>query len=204
MTANLERVRAVTANFFFWQGLRWVPLGIALILLSFAPLTKRAIGDPWASIISLTTLFIALWLSTTVLGAYYARAYGRVQLMPGQHARRDAIKWLVVYPAMFVALILDWRLNAPILFSGAAFGAGIEAYRRSTGGGRRHYIVAAILFSLLTLAPSVGLATSRELLVPLFGVLGAVYVVGGVLDHRELVRILGPAEMATEENGSAI
>jgi hypothetical protein len=30
---DLERIQAVTANYFFWQGLRWVPMGAALLAL---------------------------------------------------------------------------------------------------------------------------------------------------------------------------
>lgn len=35
--ASLQRIHDFTANFFFWQGLRWVPLGAALLILSFQP-----------------------------------------------------------------------------------------------------------------------------------------------------------------------
>jgi hypothetical protein len=199
---DLDRVRAVTANFFFWQGLRWVPMGAALIVFALVPYTKRAIGDPWSSVLSWGVMIVALWLSTTVLGRYYERAYGRVQGIPGQHARRNTVKWLIVYPAMFAAMILDWKLNLPFLMSGAVYGAGIEAYRRSTGGGRLHYAVGAALFGLLSLVPTIGIASSRQLLVPMLGALGALYVIGGVLDHRELVKILGPAHV--EDDGSAV
>jgi len=47
-------------------------------------------------------------------------------------------KWLLVYPAMVAAMIFDAKLDTPIFLSGIVFGAAIEAYRRSTGGGRRH------------------------------------------------------------------
>jgi hypothetical protein len=147
---------------------------------------------------------LALWLSMDVLGRYYTRAYGRVRGIPGQHARRTRAKWLVVYPAMFAAMILDWTLHVPVFLSGVVFAAGIEAYRRSTGGGRRHYVVAEMLLASLTLAPLTGLTTSRELLIPFIGLLGGIYVVGGVLDHLELARILGPASAAAEDDGRAV
>ena len=47
--ADLDRVRAVTANFFFWQGLRWVPLGSILILSALIPLGKRFFNERWLS-----------------------------------------------------------------------------------------------------------------------------------------------------------
>ena len=186
-----DRVRAVTANFFFWQGLRWVPLGAMLILVSLLRVGREAFGRTITNIVALLGVIVAVWLSTSVLDRYYARTYGRVQGIPGQHARRSRIKWLIVYPAMGLALVLDWQLNAPIFISGLVFAAGIEAYRRSTGGGRIHYIVASALLAVVAFAPLTDLASSRELLVPFFGMLGAIYIIGGLLDHRELQRTLG-------------
>ena len=198
---DLDRVRAVTANFFFWQGLRWVPLGVMLMVSALAPRSPAL--KPWVSIGMFVLLAVAGWLSVSVLGRYYAQAYGRVQGIAGQHARRTRIKWLIVYPIMTAALVLDWRLNLPVFLSGAAFAAGIEAYRRSTGGGRRHYLVAEVLLAALTLVPLVSAASSRSLLVPFIGILGAIYVVGGILDHLELTRIMKPVRMS-EQSGSAL
>jgi len=202
---DLERIRGVTANFFFWQGLRWVPMGCALIIFGLTPVAKRFIGSPWLDIITYGSFFLALWLSTDVLGRYYTSTYGRVQGIPGQHSRRVRIKWLLVYPAMIAAMIIDAKLNGPIFLSGIVFGAGIESYRRSTGGGRRHYTVAAILVALLSLVPLSGLFTSRQMLIPFLSILGAIYVIGGILDHRELARILAPTRSETvPENGSTV
>ena len=78
-----------------------------------------------------------------------------------------------------------------MLLSGVAFALAIEAYRRSTGGGRGHYVVASVVFAALTLLPVVGLtARGAESLNVLFTFLGATYVIGGVLDHLELRRLL--------------
>ena len=198
---DIERIRGVTANFFFWQGLRWVPVGFALILTAVAPLLKPVLPGHWLDWLTLGALIVALWLSSDVLGRYYSRTYGHVEGIPGQHARRSRVKWFLVYPAMFVAMILDWKLNGPIFISGIVFGAGIEAYRRSTGGGRRHYTVAAVLLGLLAFAPVIGLSSSRDLLRSFIGILGVIYVIGGILDHFELARILGPAR---QEDGSTV
>ena len=198
---DLERIREVTANFFFWQGLRWVPLGFALILIAVAPLLKPLLPGPLLDGLTIGALIVSLWLSSDVLGRYYSRTYGHVEGIPGQHVRRSRVKWLVVYPAMFVAMILDWKLNGPIFLSGIVFGMGIEAYRRSTGGGRRHYIVAAVMLGLLAFTPVTGLSTSRDLLGPFIGILGVIYVIGGILDHLELARLLGPAR---REDGSTV
>ena len=41
------RTREVTANFFFWQGLRWVPLGAALLLVTWSSLPAFPLPAPW-------------------------------------------------------------------------------------------------------------------------------------------------------------
>src|ERR1051325_9946426 len=72
-TERLRRLHAVTDNFFFWQGLRWVPLGAALIIVSISlspanPLPREL--RPWLGV---PFLVVAFWLSGSVIGPYYAR-----------------------------------------------------------------------------------------------------------------------------------
>jgi len=65
-------------------------------------------------------------------------------------------------------------------------------------------LVLALAFALLTFAPLVGI-TGRGIgaLNLLFAVLGATYIVGGVLDHLELTRVL-PNVPYTDETGDAM
>jgi hypothetical protein len=185
-----ERINALTSNFFFWQGLRWVPLGAALLIIAWSYSSASILPESWQSPLMVVVMAVALWLSA-VAGRWYARSFGRVRGIPGQHARRTRTKWLVVYPLLVVALVIDGFVRPPMLVSGVAFAAAIEAYRRSTGGGRRHYIIASALFFALTFAPTAGLSTRGVAAVNLLlALLGATYVVGGVLDHLELRRML--------------
>ena len=106
-----------------------------------------------------------------------------------------SVKWLVAYPAICGALIIDAKLAPAISVSGLAFAVAIEAYRQSTGGGRAHYTVASIGLVAFSSLPLLGLASpGKAILAPLIGVVGLIYVVGGLLDHRELVRILAPVQ----------
>jgi hypothetical protein len=67
------------------------------------------------------------------------------------------------------------------------------AYWASTGRGRRHYLGIALLFATLTFVPTLGLVPAGKSMLGLFiGVLGGVYVLAGILDHLELVRVLRP------------
>jgi len=187
--ADLRRIHDVTANFFFWQGLRWVPPGAALVVFAWSNLPSFPLPTVWRDAIpwiALTAGLAASWL----IGAYYAHSYGHVRSLPGMYARRDALKWGVVYPAMALALIVDGLLKPPIIVSGLVFAAGMEAYRRSTGGGRRHYILASVLFAAAAFAPILGIVQpGQDVLTLVIGSLGGVYMIGGVLDHLELRRI---------------
>ena len=188
-TNTLERINAITANFFFWQGLRWVPLGAALLVVAWSVGPGSLLPKSWESPLLIASMTMAFGIST-MIGRWYGRSFGRVRGIPGQHARRTRTKWLVVYPALVVALVIDLFVKPSVLISGIAFAAAIEAYRRSTGGGRLHYVVASIVFALLAFAPILGLATpGKNALDLLVGMLGATYVIGGLLDHRELTRI---------------
>ena len=186
----VQRVHDVTANFFFWQGLRWVPMGVALLAVAWGLGPGTPVPDAWQTPLLLAPMAGSLGLSS-MAGRWYARSYGRVRARPGMHARRTRTKWLVVYPLVAAALIVDAVWKLPVLTSGLAFAGAIEAYRRSTGGGRRHYIVASALFIAIAFVPVAGLVTpGAPALNWVVALLGATYVVGGVLDHFELRRVL--------------
>jgi len=196
MTTNrLRQIHDITDNFFFWQGLRLIPMGAGLLgsaVLLSPDVPIRAGLREW---IALPLLAIALWLSTSVLGQYYSRHFGRVRGDPSRHVARTTVKWLVVYPGLIVAMLVDVKIGPPVVVSGFAFAIAIEAYRQSTGGGRVHYIVAAIALIAFSVLPLIDVVQSgRHALTPLIGIVGLIYMVGGVLDHRELVRVLSPVE----------
>ena len=194
---RLQAIHDVTDNFFFWQGLRWIPMGAAMVAcaaVSSPRLPLPPIQRGWIAVLSFAA---ALWLSTTVLGGYYTRHFGRVRGDPSRHSLRTSIKWLVAYPAICLALLIDATRAPHVSVSGLAFAIALEAYRQSTGGRRAHYRWAAIGLVAFSTLPVFGLAPpGKGLLAPLIGVIGFIYVVGGVLDHRELVRILASVQEA--------
>jgi hypothetical protein len=193
MDRDLLRIRRVTANYFFWQGLRWVPLGLPLLLLGVADLTGRPLPGAWGDLGLPAAVALAAAVSWA-LGGYYRRTFGRVQDDPGAHALRDLLKWCVVYPAMFASLVVDVAYSPAAYLTGPVWGAGILAYWWSTGRGRPHYPVAALAMASLSLVQAGGLVAPGR---PMFGLfatlLGTIYIVGGLLDHLELRRVLRPA-----------
>lgn len=185
---RLERIHHLTANYFFWQGLRFVPMGIALLLFAFviqwpAPVFVR-------KVVIVLTLVAGLVLSS-MLGRYYKRSFGSVQGIPGQHARRDVVKWLIVYPLLFLSLAIDGLWKGPVFVTGPIWGAATLAYWWSTGRGRLHYIPVALVLSATAFLPTLGVVPRGAPMLNLFiGLLGGVYIVAGLLDHFELVRLL--------------
>lgn len=83
----------MTANLWFWQGLRWAPVGPLAAGAVALPSVETEPAVVWAGYAAM--LALAWWLYRTV-DRYYARRYGTVRLALGQHRRRDQVKWLAV------------------------------------------------------------------------------------------------------------
>jgi hypothetical protein len=162
---------------------------VGLSLSPALPIPKPV--RPW---IGLPVMLASLWVSTAVMGSYYARHFGRVRLDSTRHPHRAIVKWTVVYPAMLVAMLVDGRWHPPLILSAIVFALGVEAFRESTGGGRFHYVAAAIFLLAFALFPVFGLIQNGiNALAWLIVATGVIYCVGGALDHREMVGILDGA-----------
>jgi len=191
-TARLERIRSMTDNYFFWQGLRLVPMGAALMVVAWRWSAWWPLTGPTSDVVTYAALALAVW-GSVVVGRYYRRSFGDVRAMPGAHARRNALKWLIVYPLLVASMVVDGLLKPPLFVTGPVWGAGTLAYWWSTGRGRPHYVVASGILGAFGLLPLFGVfAPGTAGLAPFFAVLGAIYMVGGVLDHLELRRLLRP------------
>lgn len=153
--ADARRFREFSANFFFWQGLRWVPLGAGVLLwgVSFTPAWPLpALTREWVPAIAM----LGALLASAAIGRHYQQTYGSTETLRSVARRQGAVKWLVVYPAIVAALLVDGRLRSPILISGLVLAIALVLYVRATGGRRFHYLVAAIGLSGLSLLPSSG------------------------------------------------
>lgn len=185
--ARGERVRAVTDNFFFWQGLRFVALGPALMIAALAQLPglHEAVGNG-----VLIACLIGVTFASSWTGRRYRRDFGHVRPIPGAHTLRSRLKWLLVYPLMFGSLAVDLLQPMPILVSGPVWAVAILLYRSSTGGGRGHYIVLAAAIAAFALAPLVADSTNRQMVSVMFLTLGAGFTACAWLDDREMRSIL--------------
>jgi hypothetical protein len=184
-----ERVRAVTDNFFFWQGRRFIALGPVLIVAGF--IANARLDERLANGLLIAAIVLALIVSARV-GRRYRAEFGSVRPLAGAHALRSRIKWLLVYPAMFASLLLDGLYSAslPVFLSGFVWAVGLVLYRKSTGGGRVHYLTLAACLAGLGLVPLATAMTSRDMVAVMMLVLGTGYTAAVLLDDDEMRAVM--------------
>jgi|SRR5215212_6581846 len=182
---RLQTIESVTANFFFWQGLRWVPLGLAMLVWAVVPLGKARVD------VVMLAMGAAMLVSIRI-GRYYSRTYGRVRTIAERTGRRERWKWFFVYPVMLLSMVADMLWKPPLLTSGPVWAVAILLYWNSTGRGRLHYLVIAGIVAATVALPLAGVPPGKTAINLFFAVIGAAYVAGGLLDHFELTRILRP------------
>jgi hypothetical protein len=195
LVGDLDRLRHITANFFFWQGLRVVPFGLLGLLAAatYAPWWPAEIPGDGALLIGLAAAFVGF----IVAGRYYDLEYGRVLERNEDHRQRSRLKWFALYPVMAMSLAVDLIVAPALFISGIVWAAAIVLYWASTGTGRLHYLAIAAGTAGLALVPTLGVARAGDGMLPLFfGWFGAAYVVAGMLDHLELRRHLRGARHA--------
>lgn len=192
MNYEVERIRRVTSNYFFWQGLRWVPIGIVVMALGLRRTNWSPIAGAWEDLLILCLIVLVMALSP-LIGVYYRRSFGDVRDDPDAHQRREMMKWLLVYPLMILSLVIDIKFKPAFFVTGPVWCSGILAYWLSTGRGRPHYLIASMSMLGLSALQSFGFVEPGKQMFSVFAlVLGAIYIIGGLLDHRELCRILRP------------
>jgi hypothetical protein len=196
---ELERIQNVTSNYFFWQGLRWVPVGFVVLLCGLRRAPWWPLTGIWNDIALFTAITVVI-ATSPLIGRYYRRTFGEVRDDPDTHQRREVMKWSVVYPAMLGSLIIDLTYKPAFFVSGPVWAIGILAYWWSTGRGRHHYLVAALCMGALGFVQWLEFVAPGKQMFAVFGlVLGAIYILGGLLDHFELRQLLRPIKEDQDE-----
>lgn len=192
---DLDLLRRITRDLWYWQGLRFAPLAIVgfIAAATFAPWWPKWVPEEGALIAGLIFALVMY----RAADRYYATTMGQVAPDLSLTTGRSAVKWFAVYPAMGAALLIDGLASPPLLVSGAVWAVSLVLYWWSTGRGREHYLVLAALTALLTFLPVVDPALAGKGAFPVFYAwFGLVYLVAGVLDHVALTRALPRAEAA--------
>lgn len=185
-------LRRFTDNYWAWQGLKWAPFGPVLMWAGVSLLGQRWLGDTAAN--GVTVILLAGALATVrPVQRYYDAMFGVVEQVPDAHRRRERLKWLAAYPLLLVVPFVEILLQPRLSPTAVTLAGVIVAFWWSTGRGRPHYVVAAAVMAALVALPATGFtAPGRPVVGTLVIGVGVLYVVGGILDHRELTRRLGP------------
>ena len=186
---DLARIRYVTGRFRQMQGLRLLPWGLFLMLGAgkmlgwYPPALEAHFGYvELAGLVVCVGLY--LWIH-----AYYRRAFGHVEAEP-------AAPWKDVLLVLLVlaAAVADGVLALPVSVFGLAlasvFFAAYAEWRE-----RVHFLVVGFFLVGASLVPLWFSASGDPVWGSsgvLFFLFGAGMVVGGVFDHRLLLRVLPP------------
>lgn len=200
---RLERVRKVTANYRDYQGLHQLPVALFGLILIFSR------GG------NLEPLFIGLLVFfglNALVRRYYRRRFGHVQALssPGRTAA-----YVLVPGSLIVLVVAAGALSAsmgwgdgPLGSAGLVFTVLFVMLAYPHWRMRAHYLAAAAVVGLASLLPlgmlmpsgvhPLSFAATESLLVTF----AAVLCIGGLLDHRTLVRTLPPVTETAQENGT--
>ena len=196
---DLKEIRFVATNFYNLQGLRAVPLGLVLILVSLWANAQRGpasdLGPPLLGIAGLLVLLYAI-------DRYYLHAFGRVQRTP--ESRR--LEWIFGIIGGILALgafWLDTSRQLPVSLLGLVFAAGLLAdYIRITwlvkGRFLLYYPLGAVLMADVSILPLLGVSDWWKLfglhsqLLGITTLIGIFTMIAGVWGHIFLVRTLPP------------
>jgi len=175
----------------YFRGLFGVLGGLLLILSSLG----NAGWGPFDHDVAFFAGLAVLGAAALVLNRYYNERYGRSRPTI-RHHRRMAVAMFVGAPAVFFGSLLlssraSWSLNLPLNTIAISMALIILMVSVATVGVRMHYVVVfgtLLVAGLLPIWEREGMSGNTGLWMA-----GVALIIGGLLDHRLLVRKFGPA-----------
>lgn len=192
---ELERTRFLAARYPDLRGLRLVPWGVVIILLSLT-IDSPVTGPAWWAVLGLFLASIpAAALLAWLANRHYRRRYGQARRkLDGLGV--EILGWLVAFGVLAVVMAILFRVagDAPVSLFGLQTAAILAFTAWRMGRFAWHRLALAGLLALVSLLP-LGLLT-EEARHPLDGnsnvllltVVGLYVVVIGLMDHWLLVR----------------
>ncbi len=202
---DLDRIRMITVNFSMLQGLKMVPLGLLLTVVS---LWGNSGTGPRRDLLFPSACVVAAFFLYLLFSRYYAREYGTVQ--PSAVMRRnEIIRGLGGGIVALAAFLVDVNLKPPVSFIGLVLGLatlGEHVWLSRRIGGRVEPIIigVALFITILSLLPLAGVNWWQPLGIRarLFGICvitGIIFMVVGIWEHVRLVKLLPPPKGANHE-----
>ncbi len=200
---ELDRIRLITVNFSTLQGLKMVPLGLLLTVISIwgnygTGTWRREVIFPGTCVVVAFFLYLlASW--------YYARFYGTVRPTTAMR-RSQVIRGLLGGLVGLLAFLADITYKFPVSFIGLVFGLAslVENLWISKQTGIKIEpvsIAVAALLAVLSLLPLVGVNWWQPLGIrsQLFGICvltGILFIAQGIWEHNRLVKLLPRSQEA--------
>lgn len=209
---DLERIRYVTQNYERLQGLKVLPVGVFMLMISALTLfrldlpgmTPEEEGTLFGVLLFFGGLFglLVAVLIGWVIGGRYERRYGKARRL--RLSRRALVLIFVGTVAFYVADTVDAALPIPFYPSYLILGAAGVVFWWPERRFRSHYLAAAAVFVIVGLLPLLGVLPENYAEVPglIFLLLGLSTIAVGLLDHLLLVRTM--KQLPEEEDGRAV
>lgn len=183
---DLTRLRYAAEHYQSLQGLRMVPIGIALGVNAWL---QRPPG--WDLAIALLPLAGAFAIAAA-LGVWYRNRYGFQRPRPG-----SSLVWVFVIPLFYLLQWLEVRYRLPISTVGLALAIGCAWVYHSSPRMRWYYGIAALVFFATSVLPVLGISSPEQLWGQYSRVgwtlVGGAMVICGILDHLLLRQLFSPA-----------
>lgn len=196
---EIDRIRFVTTNFSNLQGLRNLPIGACLLVITICASQNQSTDNGWSFLVSILTILICAALYYFI-DRFYLAAYGRVK----RTSQSRQLEWLVSILMGCFALIAFWvdvSLTWQISLFGLVFAAGllIDNFRFTwfvKGARLIFYPIGAVFIAIISCLSVFGLSGwwlyfgfSDQLFAVVVFI--ALYVVfASIIGHLHLTRLL--------------
>jgi hypothetical protein len=190
-TRPLSQIQELTANYSDRQGLRVIPIALAVMVQAFPRYPAKILGVD-SMLVALAAGFIGYWL----IGLYYRRRFGSVEELPYEGMALP-LQLGVVFIGFIVSITIDLTLHPRVFLSGLVIAAWLTITAWPSRRLRREYSAIGFVLALVSLAPLAGVAqvdVGRA-----YGFwFGVMLLIAGLRDHFAFVSVFPPMERQHE------
>ncbi len=193
---NPQQIRMLTINFSVFQGLKLVPLGLLLLVIS---LWSSAQSGPAKNILFPVGCSLVFFYLYWLVQQFYSQIFGTVTLTNKQRLY-EGIRGIIGATAGLAAFWVDTSLQSTFSLLGLVFaGAFLAEYMRITRQVKERillfYPAATLLLILLSVLPFLGInwwnpLGIKALLLGVCTVAGLLFAVTGIITHISLENLL--------------